>query len=116
MSILGVALIGVTVLLGVAAVQAGAVVVTQASVNATADLAALAAAHVDRDQRASGATGFAALSAACLEAANVAQAQGGALTSCTRSPGESVTVMVQGFAGPFEVVATARAGAVALTF
>lgn len=116
MSVLGVAVMGVTVLLGVVAIQAGAVVVTQASVNAAADLAALAAARVDRDQRASGATSSAALSAACQEAAKVAQAQGGAVVACTRSSGESVKVAVQDFAGPFEVVATARAGAVTLTF
>ncbi len=115
-SVLGVAVMGVTVLLGVAAVQAGAVVVTQAGVNAAADLAALAAAHVDRNERASGASSSAALGAACQEAAKVAQAQGTALTSCVRSSGESVTVLVRDFAGPFEIQASARAGSVALTF
>ena len=115
-SILGVALMALTMVLGAAAVQAGAVVVTQSSVNATADLAALAAAQVDRDQRASGASGATALVAACHEASKVVAAQGGAVVSCSRSQSQSVTVTVADYAGPFEVTAAARAGAVPLTF
>lgn len=83
-----------------------------AQARGAADLAALAAAHVDRQHRALGAGHSAALVAACGAATDVAAANGADVVSCRRGPEHSVivTVRVAGPRGLANVTATARAG------
>lgn len=77
-----------------------------------ADLAALAAARVDRDQRALGWSLGAALAEACAEAEAVAALNGARVEECSRGANASVivTVSVPASGGARGAMATARAG------
>ena len=79
---------------------------------AAADLAALAAARVDRDSRAQGASAVSGLQSGCQAAIAVASRNGVAMTSCQRGPQFSVNVTVElrvrAWPGPLR--ASARAG------
>jgi secretion/DNA translocation related TadE-like protein len=107
-----VAVLAVIVIVGLAAVDGGAVIVASAKNESAADLAALAAAHVDRDARAENASSGSALHAGCEVAREVASQNGVAVTSCRRGPHASVDVAVELLvrAWPLPLHASARAG------
>lgn len=102
------------IVVGLAAVEGGAVTVASARTEAAADLSALAAARVDRDARARGASSADALRAGCEAAAQVASRNGVALSVCERGQRLTVTVTVElsTHAWPRPLRSTARAGAV----
>jgi secretion/DNA translocation related TadE-like protein len=107
-----VAVLAVIVIVGLAAVDGGAVIVASAKNESAADLAALAAARVDRDLRAENASSGSALHAGCEAAREVASQNGVAMTSCLRGPGASVDVAVELRARgwPLPLRAASRAG------
>jgi hypothetical protein len=107
-----VAVLAVIVIVGLAAVEGGAVIVASAKNESAADLAALAAARVDRDLRAESASSGSALHAGCEAAREVASQNGVAMTSCLRGPRASVDVAVElrVRAWPVPLRASARAG------
>lgn len=107
-----VAALAIMVILGLAAVDAGAVMVAGTRTEAAADLAALAAARVDRDSRAEGASQASALQSGCEAAIEVASLNGATLTSCRRGPRMSVIIAAElrVRAWPAPLHASARAG------
>ena len=107
-----VAVLAVIVIVGLAAVDGGAVIVASAKNESVADLAALAAARVDRDLRAESASSGSALHAGCVAAREVASRNGVTMTSCLRGPRASVYVAVElrVRAWPLPLRASARAG------
>lgn len=100
----------VTMGLGAIAVAGGATAREQAG--STAELAALAAARVDRDKRVGGVSDRAALRAACSAAADVTASNGGHLIACARAASHSVLITVAIDSPWGDAKATARAGAV----
>lgn len=107
-----VAVLAIIVIVGLAAVDGGSVMVADAKVEAAADLAVLAAARVDRDSRAEGASSEFALQCGCEAAREVASLNGVAMTSCQRGPRLSISIMVdmRVRAWPRPLRASARAG------
>ena len=106
------AVLAVIVIVGLAAVHGGAVMVADVRAEATADLAALAAARVDRDSRAKGVSPGSALQAGCEAARAVTSRNGASLIACGRGPRLSVniTVEIRVQAWPVPLRASARAG------
>ncbi len=90
-----VAVLAIIVIVGLAAVDGGAAMVGGAKTEAAADLAALAAARVDRDARAGGASPGSALQSGCEAAREVASRNGVALMSCLPGPRHSVNITVE---------------------
>ncbi|NYI40286.1 pilus assembly protein TadG-related protein [Demequina lutea] len=107
-----VAVLAMIAIVGLSAVDGGAVMVASAKTESVADLAVLAAARVDRDSRAEGASAGSALQAGCEAAREVASRNGMAVSSCVRGPRASVLVTVElrvrAWPGPLR--ASARAG------
>ena len=89
-----VGLVAVVTALAMALSLVGSGLVASARAGGAAQLAALAAAQVDRDQRALGASSAAALRVACVTAREVARHNGTTLTGCVRAVGSSVIVTV----------------------
>ena len=108
------AMLAVVVIVSMAAVHAGAVIVAEAQAEAAADLAALAAARVDRDSRAQGMPPGAALRSGCEAALDVASRNGATSITCVRGQRMSVdvTVEIPMRAWPLPLQASARAGPV----
>jgi len=106
------AVLAIIVMVALAAVDGGSVIVAATKTEAAADLAALAAARVDRDSRAQGASAESALKAGCEAAIAVASRNGVAMISCRRGPRLSVdiTVELRVRAWPQPLRASARAG------
>ncbi len=106
------AVMAIIVMVALAAVDGGSVMVAATKTEAAADLAALAAARVDRDSRAQGASAGSALQSGCEAATSVASRNGVAMTSCRRGPRFSVdiTVELRLRAWPQPLRASARAG------
>lgn len=107
-----VAVLAVTCVIGMIVTAWGGGLVRAAQARSAADLAALAAAQLDRDQRARGVSPDRALVAACARATDIAVANGASLDSCTRAVGHSVVVEVTVAAprGLPAATAIARAG------
>lgn len=107
-----IAMLAVIVIVSLAAVHGGALIVADAKIEAAADLAALAAARVDRDTRAQGMSPASALRAGCEAARDVASQNGASSIACVRGPlmSVSVTVDVRLRAWPVPLQASARAG------
>lgn len=107
-----VSIIAVIVSVALVVVAAGAAVLTQVKTSSAADLAALAAARVDRDLRAQGVAPRDALVGACSEARSIASLNGGTVVGCVRGKASSVVVTVETHvnAWPRPVSASARAG------
>jgi secretion/DNA translocation related TadE-like protein len=106
------ATLAVIVAVALTVVAAGSMVLAQAKTSSAADLAALAAARIDRDARAQGRTPSAALADACDEARAIASLNGAVVTQCERATGLSVrvTVTTRVDVWPEPVAASARAG------
>ena len=106
------AVLAIIVIVALAAVDGGTVMIAGTKTEAAADLAALAAARVDRDSRAQGASAVSALQSGCQAAIAVASRNGVAVTSCQRGPHLSVNVTVElrVRAWPDPLRASARAG------
>lgn len=107
-----VAVLAVICAIGVVVTAWGGGMVRATQARGAADLSALAAAEVDRQQRALGADAQRALVRGCEAAAAVASANGAALVSCHRAAGYSVLVevMVSSPRGLPAALATSRAG------
>lgn len=107
-----VAVLAVICVIGVVVTAWGGGMVRATQARGAADLSALAAAEVDREQRALGADPQWALVRGCEAAADVAAANGAALASCHRAAGFSVVVevMVTGPPGMPAAAAISRAG------
>lgn len=106
------AVLAMIAIFGIAAVDGGAVMVANARTDSVADLTALAAARVDRDSRAEGASSDSALHAGCDVASQVAAVNGATVVSCLRGQWASVRVTVEMRlrAWPLPLRASARAG------
>lgn len=109
---LGVAILAVVVCLTGTLAHVGAGLVADAQAQGAADLAALAAARVDRDSRAQGLTAASSLERACQAAADVSARNGASITACVRGANLSVKVAVTGASRgwPTSAAASARAG------
>lgn len=93
------AVIAVICVIAIVVTAWGGGLVRVSHARSAADLAALAAAQVDRHHRALGASPALALEHGCNAARDVATANGASLDSCVRAPGYSVLVEVS-VAGP----------------
>lgn len=91
-SVIAIALLAVVGLVAMTAVGVGAASIAQVRAQGAADLAALAAAHRSRDERALGGAGVEV--AVCRLAADVATANKGSLEECALDGGGSVFVSV----------------------
>ena len=107
-----VSVLAVIVIVGLAAVDGGAVLLASGKTESVADLSALAAARVDRDARAETETSGSALKAGCAAAREVASRNGVTMVSCLRGARESVevTVELRVRVWPTQLRASARAG------
>ncbi|NTV39751.1 MAG: hypothetical protein HGA51_07320 [Demequinaceae bacterium] len=107
-----VAVIAIMGIVGLAAVDGGALIVADAKVEAAADLAALAAARVDRDSRAQGASTGSALRWGCAAARDASVRNGVTVVSCQPGPRKSITIAVElrVRSWPMPLRASARAG------
>ena len=107
---LTVAVIAVVLVLAATASQVGSALIADAKAGGAADLAALAAAQVDRDLRAQGVPAGAALDRACDTAKDLSRRNGARLTACARGLAGSVIVSVTIARWPGPASARSRAG------
>jgi len=107
-----IAVLAIIAIVGLAAVDGGAVMIADAKTASQADLSVLAAARVDRDSRAAGASPGAALVSGCAAAREVAALNGATVISCLRGSHNSVRIGVESRvrAWPVPLRASARAG------
>ncbi len=108
-----IAIIAVVVCLAGALAHVGAGLIADAQAQGVADVAALAAARVDRDSRAQGYTFAGSLARGCQTAAEVSARNGASVADCERGADASVIVVVNVARGGWSTSATAsaRAGA-----
>jgi len=107
-----IAMLAVIMTVSLAVVDAGSVLIARAATSSSADLAALAAAGIDRDLRAEGYSRVTALARGCDAAREVASRNGATVVACRRGDRSSVlvTVRTRTRAWPAPLVASARAG------